>query len=78
MAHLLDYDKDNRLVLDYLLCGLLLTKNLEIFKTVLTDFQDYFKKGKILKIQTTYRNSQELVNIAGDFIMQNKKQIKKD
>ena len=42
------------------------------------NFQDYFKKGKILKIQTTYRNSQELVNIAGNFIMQNKKQIKKE
>lgn len=42
------------------------------------NFKDYFKKGKILKIQTTYRNSQELVDIAGDFVMQNKKQIKKE
>ena len=42
------------------------------------NFREYFKNGKTLKIQTTYRNSQELVDIAGDFIMQNKKQIKKE
>lgn len=42
------------------------------------NFRKYFKNGITLKIQTTYRNSQELVNIAGDFIMQNKKQIKKE
>ena len=42
------------------------------------NFLKYFPKGKILKIQTTYRNSQELVNIAGSFIMQNKKQIRKE
>ena len=42
------------------------------------NFQNYFKNGHILKIQTTYRNSQELVNVAGDFIMQNKKQIRKE
>jgi DNA helicase-4 len=32
----------------------------------------------MLKIQKTYRNSQELINIAGKFVMQNPKQIKKD
>lgn len=42
------------------------------------NFQNYFKNGHILKIQTTYRNSQELVNVAGNFIMQNKKQIRKE
>ena len=42
------------------------------------NFLKYFPKGKILKIQTTYRNSQELVNVAGSFIMQNKKQIRKE
>lgn len=42
------------------------------------NFQKYFAKGNILKIQTTYRNSQELVNVAGNFIMQNKKQIRKE
>lgn len=42
------------------------------------NFQNYFKNGHILKIQTTYRNSQELVNVAGNFIMKNKKQIRKE
>lgn len=42
------------------------------------NFKDYFKKGKVLKIQTTYRNSQELVDIAGDFIMKNKIQLRKE
>ncbi len=43
MAHLLDHDKSNRIVSDYLLCGLLLTKNLEIFKTVLIDLSENYK-----------------------------------
>ena len=30
-----------------------------------------------MKIENTYRNSQELINIAGDFVMRNKSQIKK-
>ena len=41
------------------------------------NFKKYFKDSKLLKIQTTYRNSYELVKIAGDFIMKNPKQIKK-
>ena len=41
------------------------------------NFKKIFPKGKILKIQNTYRNSQELIKIAGDFVMKNKKQIKK-
>ena len=41
------------------------------------DFNKYFNNSKILKIQNTYRNSQELIDIAGSFIMKNKKQIKK-
>lgn len=70
MAHLLDYDKDNRLVLDYLLCGLLLTKNLEIFKTVLTDFPDYFKKTTLPK---AYAEAAAMINhlkpgVLGDVI----------
>lgn len=41
------------------------------------DFKKMFKDGKILKIQNTYRNSHELIAVAGNFIMKNKKQIKK-
>lgn len=41
------------------------------------NFKRYFKNSKILKIRKTYRNSQELINIAGSFIQKNKKQIYK-
>lgn len=42
------------------------------------NFQKEFKNVDVLKIENTYRNSQELINIAGSFIMQNPKQIQKD
>ena len=41
------------------------------------DFKQIVPDAKILKLKYTYRNSQELINIAGKFILQNKKQIKK-
>lgn len=47
MAHFLDYDRNNRAALDYLLCGLLLTKQLELFKTVLNDFVDVYKDNPL-------------------------------
>lgn len=47
MAYLLDFDPDNRLVLDYLLCGLLLTKQLETFKTVLCHFSEVYKNKEL-------------------------------
>ena len=43
-----------------------------------TDFEQHFGFSKTMKIEKTYRNSQELINIAGKFIMQNPKQINKD
>ena len=46
--------------------------------SVFLDFKEYFKDAKIMKIQNTYRNSQELINIAGGFVMKNKRQIHKD
>lgn len=42
------------------------------------EFKTLFKDSEILKIENTYRNSQELINIAGNFIMKNKNQLKKD
>ncbi len=42
------------------------------------DFPKYFKHAKIYKLETTYRNSQELVNIAGKFILKNPKQVIKN
>lgn len=46
---------------------------LELF----TNFSDYFPNSHILKLQNTYRNSQQLINIAGTFILKNKNQLKK-
>ncbi len=42
------------------------------------NFQKYFPNSKILNITKTYRNSQELINYTGNFIMKNKDQIKKE
>lgn len=42
------------------------------------NFTNYFPDAKIMKIQNTYRNSQELIKVAGDFVMKNKKQIHKN
>ncbi len=41
------------------------------------DFTKLFTYGKIFQIVNTYRNPQELINVAGNFIMKNKKQQKK-
>jgi DNA helicase IV len=43
-----------------------------------TNFEKYFGKSEFLKIERTYRNSQELIDIAGKFVMKNEKQIIKD
>lgn len=45
--------------------------------TLFLDFKKIFPDGKILKIQNTYRNSQELIAVAGDFVMRNKSQMRK-
>lgn len=42
------------------------------------NFTKFFEDSTIYKIQTTYRNSQELIKIAGNFVKKNKMQIKKD
>ena len=42
-----------------------------------TNFKEKVQKCEILKITNTYRNSQQLINIAGDFIQKNPNQIKK-
>lgn len=48
--------------------------DLELF----LNFQNLFPHSQILKIENTYRNSMELIKIAGNFIMKNKDQLKKD
>lgn len=42
------------------------------------NFQNYFENAKIMKIENTYRNSQELIELAGSFVMKNKEQIRKN
>lgn len=42
------------------------------------DFSHNFKKVKKLYLTNTYRNSQEVINVAGSFVMKNKRQIKKN
>ena len=40
-------------------------------------FKEFFEGAKSFKITRTYRNSQELINYSGEFIMKNDDQIKK-
>lgn len=42
------------------------------------DFDKYFNDCSIKKIENTYRNSMELITIAGKFVMKNKYQIRKN
>lgn len=42
-----------------------------------TDFEKSVGKCSVLKITNTYRNSQQLIDIAGKFVMRNHQQIKK-
>ncbi len=44
---------------------------------IITRFKKYFPFSKIIKLKYTYRNSKELVFVAGKFIMKNKSQIRK-
>ena len=48
--------------------------NLYIF----LNFTKYFKYSKIFHIINTYRNPQELINVAGKFVMKNKSQQRKN
>ena len=42
------------------------------------NFNSYYKDAKIYKLEKTYRNSLELINVAGDFIQKNKRQVSKN
>lgn len=44
---------------------------------IFLNFKKYFKKSTIKKLKMTYRNPQELINVAGSFVMKNKSQIRK-
>ena len=44
---------------------------------IFLNFPKYFDNSLIIKLVNTYRNPQELINVAGKFIMKNKAQYKK-
>ena len=46
--------------------------------TLFTKFEEKMGYAKLLKIVKTYRNSQEVIDIAGNFIQKNEAQISKD
>lgn len=46
--------------------------------SLFTDFEKYFGYTKILKIEKTYRNSQQLIDEASRFVLQNPLQLKKN
>lgn len=46
--------------------------------SLFTDFQKFFGYTKILKIEKTYRNSQQLIDEAARFVLQNPLQLRKD
>ena len=45
---------------------------------IFLNFSKFFNNSKTFKIINTYRNPQEVINIAGTFIMKNRHQIKKE
>ncbi|WP_295590706.1 UvrD-helicase domain-containing protein [uncultured Methanobrevibacter sp.] len=45
--------------------------------SLFSDFDKYFENPKMVKIQITHRNSQDLIDVVGEFIQKNKKQIPK-
>ncbi|MBI9011580.1 MAG: UvrD-helicase domain-containing protein [Clostridiales bacterium] len=45
--------------------------------SLFSDFESYYGPYELNKIEKTYRNSQELIDIAGKFVMQNKMQLRK-
>lgn len=47
--------------------------DLELF----LNFKNYYKEATIYKLEKTYRNSLELINTSGSFVMKNPNQIKK-
>lgn len=45
--------------------------------SLFTNFERYFGRARIMRIEKTYRNSQQLIDEAGSFVMNNPAQLKK-
>ena len=46
--------------------------------SIFTNFEKYFGPATIMRLEKTYRNSQQLIDEAGRFVMQNRQQLRKD
>lgn len=46
--------------------------------SLISKFSDEFKHNEMLKVEKTYRNSENLIEVSGKFIQRNDNQIKKD
>ncbi|MCQ2977588.1 MAG: topoisomerase DNA-binding C4 zinc finger domain-containing protein, partial [archaeon] len=45
--------------------------------SLFSNFSDYFPNPKVMRIESTYRNTQDLIDVSGKFIMKNPNQVKK-
>ena len=46
--------------------------------SLFTHFSEYFPNSAIMRIEETYRNCQQLLDLAGDFVMKNPEQYRKE
>ena len=46
--------------------------------SLFTHFNEYFNNPSIMRIEKTYRNCQQLLDLAGDFVMKNPEQYRKE
>lgn len=65
MAQHVEDNPDNKAALDYLLCGLLLTKRLEVFEIVLNKFADKYKDAPLPKAYAEAAAVLRLLNPTG-------------
>ena len=65
MVQHVENNRDNKAALDYLLCGLLLTKRLEVFRIVLNEYADKYKDAPLPKAYAEAAAVLRLVNPSG-------------
>ena len=65
MVQHVEADPDNKAALDYLLCGLLLTKRLEVFRIVLNEYADKYKDAPLPRAYAEAAAVLRLLNPAG-------------
>lgn len=65
MVQHVENDRDNKAALDYLLCGLLLTKRLEVFRIILNEYADKYKDAPLPRAYAEAAAVLRLVNPSG-------------